>query len=235
MVSGMSSPLTLVRAVLGVSVQPALFGILLFYPPGDFAWRRAWMLIGVVLVATVASMLVLARANPALLAERFKMPVQHGQPTADKVVVLLFLAAFLGAIRFVPYDVFAWHLLPAPPLAVAGLGLVALLGGWGIITAAMRANAFAIPVVKAQAERHHVVVDRGPYAVVRHPMYAGAVLLMFGLPLWLGSTAGVLAAFVPVALLVLRIGVEERFLRGALPGYEAYETRVRWRLVPGLW
>lgn len=231
----MSSPLTLVRALLGVLVQPALFGLLLFSPPGDFGWRRAWVLIGVMFVATVASMLVLARTNPALLAERFKMPVQRGQPTADKVVVSLFLAAYLGAIRFVPYDVFAWHLLPAPPFAAAVLGLVALLAGWWIVTAAMRANAFAIPVVKAQAERHHVVVDRGPYAVVRHPMYAGAVLLMFGLPLWLGSTAGALAALVPLALLAVRIGVEERFLRAALPGYEAYETRVRWRVAPGLW
>lgn len=235
MVAEMSSPLTLVRALLGVSVQPALFGLLLFSPPGDFTWRRAWVLIGVVFVATVASMLALARANPALLAERFKMPVQRGQPTADKVVVLLFLAAFLGAVRLVPYDVFAWHLLPAPPFAVAVLGLVALLAGWWLVTAAMRANAFAIPVVKAQAERHHVVVDRGPYAVVRHPMYAGAVLLMFGLPLWLGSTAGALAALVPLALLAVRIGVEERFLRAALPGYEGYTTRVRWRVVPGLW
>ena len=231
----MSSPLMLVRVVLGVLFQPALFGLLFFYPPGELAWGRAWALIGVVLVGTIATLARLARTSPALLAERFKMPVQRGQPAADKVVVLAFVAAFFAAVRFVPYDVFAWHLLPAPPFAVALLGLTAFVAGWWVVAAALRANAFAIPVVKAQVERHQVVVDRGPYAVVRHPMYAGAVLLMLGLPLWLGSTAGVLAALVPIALLAVRIVVEERFLRRELTGYAAYATRVRSRVVPGVW
>lgn len=225
----------LVRVVLGVLFQPALFGLLFFYPPGDLAWGRAWTLIGVVLVGTIATLVALARANPALLAERFKPPVQRGQPAADKVVVLAFIAAFFAAVRFVPYDVFAWHLLPAPPFAVALLGLVTFVAGWWVVTAALRANAFAIPVVKAQAERHQVVVDHGPYAVVRHPMYAGAVLLMLGLPLWLGSTAGALAALVPIALLALRIAVEERFLGRELAGYSAYAARVRSRVLPGVW
>ena len=235
MVAVMASPLTWVRVVLGVLFQPALFGLLLLFPPGEIAWGRAWVVMGTVFVGTIATIVVLARASPDLLAERFKMPVQRGQPVADKVVVLLFIAAFFGAIRFVPYDVFAWHLLPAPPVVVAALGLGAVVGGWWLVTAALCANAFAVPVVKAQRDRRQRVIDHGPYAVVRHPMYSGAALLMIGLPLWLGSTAGALVALLPLALLVVRIAVEERFLRRELAGYPAYAARVRSRLVPGVW
>ncbi|MCC6763433.1 MAG: isoprenylcysteine carboxylmethyltransferase family protein [Deltaproteobacteria bacterium] len=223
------------RAALGALLQPALLALLLFRPPGVLAWRAAWTLVGVSLAAAIASMMVLARADPALLAERLRPPVQRGQPHADRVVVLLFVAAFFGTVRFVPWDVFALRLLPPPGAAVEVLGLGLVLAGWGIIVAAMRANAFAIPVVRSQAERGQYVVERGPYAVVRHPMYAGAALLLAGMPLWLGSTAGALVALVPIGLLVLRIGIEERFLRGALAGYDAYAARVRARLVPGVW
>lgn len=221
--------------MLAALFQPALFALVLLYPPGEIAWPRAWVLIGTIAVATIASILALARADSALLAERFGPPVQRGQPSADKAIVLLLVATFLGAVRFVPYDVFAWHVLPAPPAAVAALGLAAFGSGWWVVTAALSANPFAVPVVKAQAERGHYVVERGPYAVVRHPMYAGGALVMLGLPLWLGSTAGFLAALVPVALLALRIVFEERFLRGALSGYAAYAARVRSRLIPGVW
>jgi protein-S-isoprenylcysteine O-methyltransferase Ste14 len=148
---------------------------------------------------------------------------------------MLFLAAYLGATVFVPLDVFELRALPPPPPWLAAVGLVVFIAGWGLLTWAMRVNAFAAPVVKHQEERHQRVVDTGPYAVVRHPMYAGAVPLVLGLPLWLGSTAGALVAILPILMLVVRIGIEERFLRRELAGYEDYVRRVRWRLVPGVW
>lgn len=225
----------LATLVLGVCVQPALFALMLFGPVGTFAWPRAWVLIGIVGVASVVSLAVLMRDDSGLLAERLKPPIQRGQPTADKVVTMLFLAGYLAAIVFVPLDVFAWHVLPPPPLAVAAAGLLLFLAGWFLLTWAMHVNAFAAPIVKHQAERHQHVVDTGPYAIVRHPMYAGAVPLMLGLPLWLGSTAGALVAFLPILVLGARIAIEERFLRRELHGYDAYTRRVRWRLVPGVW
>ncbi|MEB2283122.1 MAG: hypothetical protein B6D46_03235 [Polyangiaceae bacterium UTPRO1] len=231
-----SSPLGLAaRATLGALLQPALLAVFLLYPPGTLAWRAAWVLVAVSFVAASASMLALARTQRALLIERLRPPLQRGQPGADKILVLSFAAAFFGAIRFVPYDVFMLHWLPPPGPVAAGLGLALVSAGWGLVAAAMHANAFAVPAVKAQRERGQRVVDRGPYAVVRHPMYAGAAALLVGTPLWLGSTAGVLVALVPIALLALRIALEERFLRRELPGYEAYAARVRARLVPGVW
>lgn len=225
----------LLRMVLGALLQPALCALVLFYPPGDLAWRRAWVLVAIFFGAAVASMTLLARTSPALLAARFAPPIQRGQPAADRVVVLGFIAAFAGAMRFIPYDVFVLRLLPPPGVAVSALGLALVLAGWVLVTAAMHANAFAIPVVKHQEERHQRVVDVGPYALVRHPMYAGIALVLIGMPLWLASTVGVLVALVPIAILAVRIRIEESFLRRELSGYTAYATRVASRLVPGVW
>jgi protein-S-isoprenylcysteine O-methyltransferase Ste14 len=229
------SPTMWVRLALAAVFQPSLLGLLLFYPPGRFAWWHAWVLMAVFFVATIASLVVLVRTNPTILVERFKPPLQRGQPFVDKVVVVVFIPAFLGALRFVPYDVFVLRLLPPPGTFVAAAGMVWLLAGWWIVTAALEANAFAVPVVKSQADRRQVVVDRGPYAFVRHPMYLGTALLLVGMPLWLGSSAGALAALVPIAVLAVRIGIEEGFLRRELAGYAAYTERVRYRLVPGVW
>jgi protein-S-isoprenylcysteine O-methyltransferase Ste14 len=90
-------------------------------------------------------------------------------------------------------------------------------------------------VVRHQAERQQVVIDTGLYKIVRHPMYAGGVLLMIGMPLWLESNAASLFAVVPVGTLILRIQVEERFLKRELEGYNDYTSKVRYRLIPFLW
>jgi protein-S-isoprenylcysteine O-methyltransferase Ste14 len=225
----------LTKLVLGSCLQPAIFALLLFGPAGTLAWWRAWVLIAAVAVGTVASVVALARGDQGLLAERMKPPLQPGQPWADKIVVMIFLAGFLGTIAFVPLDVFELQLLPPPGPWVSRAGLVSFLAGWGAMTWALRTNAFAAPVVKHQEARHHRVIDTGPYAVVRHPMYVGAALLLIGLPLWLQSTAGALVASIPISTLAVRIVIEERFLRRELAGYDAYTTRVRYRLIPGVW
>jgi len=89
--------------------------------------------------------------------------------------------------------------------------------------------------VKHQEERRHTVVDSGVYGVVRHPMYAGAVLLLIGMPLWLESYAAAMLASLPIGTLVLRILVEEQFLTRELKGYDTYAKTVRYRLIPFLW
>jgi protein-S-isoprenylcysteine O-methyltransferase Ste14 len=223
------------KLILGVLGNVAIFGGLLFLSAGTLGWWRAWGFLGVVFVGAVASTVGVLRANRALLEERFKPPVQKGQPRADQIVVLLLIAAFLGEIVFIPLDVFRLHLITKPGTFVSSSGLALFVAGWWIMTLALRENAFAVPVVKYQEERQHTVVDSGVYSVVRHPMYAGAVLMLVGMPLWLESYAAALLASVPIGTLVLRILVEERFLRRELQGYDAYTERVRYRLIPFLW
>jgi protein-S-isoprenylcysteine O-methyltransferase Ste14 len=132
-------------------------------------------------------------------------------------------------------DAFHWHVLPRPPFVLAAVGLVLFVLGWTIIAVALRENPFAVTVVRLQDDRRHTVVDTGIYSVVRHPMYAGNPLVNVGLSLWLGSYAAALFAVIPLALLMVRIGLEERFLQRELPGYGEYAARVSYRMLPGLW
>ena len=213
----------------------AIFGGLLFLPTRNLSWWRAWVFLGVVLVGATASTVSVRRASRALLEERFKSPVQEGQPLADKIIVILLIAAFVGVIAFIPLDVFRLHLMARPNRFVSSAGLILFVAGWWVMTLALRANPFAALVVKHQEDRRQVAIDSGLYSLVRHPMYAGAVMLFVGMPLWLESYAATILAGIPGGLLVLRIHIEERFLRRELPGYDVYARRVRYRLIPRLW
>lgn len=225
----------LLRLAGGLVYSVAFFGAPLFLGAWTFHWPRAWIFLGVVLALAALSMLTVFWTRPELLSERYGAPLQKEQPLADKLVTLLLVGSFFGAILFIPLDVFHFHLLGGTAPWVAALGLALFVGGWIVEALVLRANAFAAPVVKLQAERGHRVIDTGPYAIVRHPMYAGALPLMIGMPLWLGSVAGVLGFAVPIAAMVLRLRIEERFLRRELEGYEAYTRKIPWRLVPGVW
>lgn len=214
----------------------AVVAIALFGAAGTLAWPRAWVLLAVLLVVRVAAAIAVFRVNPALLRERATVLLHRDQPWPDRVILLAFMAtAFLGVPVVAALDVFRWHALPSPALWLASIGLVLFALGWIIIALALRTNAFAVTVVRLQNERQHAVVDTGVYSVVRHPMYAGNPFVHVGLSLWLGSYTAVLFAAFPLGLLMVRIALEERFLRRELPGYREYAERVRYRVVPGIW
>jgi protein-S-isoprenylcysteine O-methyltransferase Ste14 len=223
------------KLVGGVVYSVVIFGGLLFLGAWTLHWLRAWVFVTVVLVASALTMFGIFPTRPDLLDERYKAPVQRQQPIADAFVTLLLGGSFLGLILFVPLDVFHLHLLGTTSIGVGAVGLVLFAGGWTILALALRENAFAAPIVKVQQDRGQVVVQTGPYRFVRHPMYAGAIPVMTGMPLWLGSVAGVLAAAVPLTFVILRLLIEERVLRAELPGYAEYMRKVRWRIVPFVW
>jgi protein-S-isoprenylcysteine O-methyltransferase Ste14 len=213
-----------------------LVAILLFLAAGTVAWWRAWVLLAVLLLVRAAGALAVYRVNPDLLRERARLPIHTDQLRADRVLLLGVLATgFLGLPMLAGLDVFRWHLLRAPAPAIAGVGLLLFALGWSIKHLALRANAFAVSVVRLQSERAHTVIDSGPYSVVRHPFYAADPLILVGLSLWLGSFIAAFVAVVPICLMVMRLRLEEDFLRRELPGYTAYADRVRSRLIPGIW
>ena len=218
--------------IIGVLAEGLLFGSATFLPAGTFDWPRAWIFVGVVMVAAGLTILALPES---LLRERLKGPLQKNQPLVDKIILPVFMASYAASLVFSSLDVFRYRLLPSPPLALSIVGLALYAFGWWLSAAAMMENSFATTVVRLQEERGHRLVDTGPYRVVRHPMYSGLLPMAFGAPLWLGSYAGAIASIVPCALLAIRIVFEERFLRRELPGYEEYGQRTRYRLIPGVW
>ena len=219
------------KLIAAVTARTTVLGALLFFSAGTLAWWRGWVFLAVMFAATATMML---GVNQDLVAERLKGPFQRGS-RSDKILAVALIPAMAGQFVFIGLDVSRLHLLGKPNVMVSSLGLALCIAGFWIMHVGMRENAFATTVVRYQEERGQVVVDTGPYHVVRHPMYSGAVLLFVGMPLWLQSSAGALLAIVLIGLFVLRIIIEEGLLRRELPGYAAYAERVRYRLIPFLW
>jgi protein-S-isoprenylcysteine O-methyltransferase Ste14 len=222
--------------MLRLLADTALVAILLFISAGTFAWRQAWVLLAMMLLVRAVGALAVYRVNPGLMRERARLPIHEEQHGLDRALLFAVLATgFLGLPIIAGLDAFRWHALPEPEIALARVGLLLFALGWSIKSLALRANAFAVAVVRLQSERAHIVADSGPYAIVRHPFYAADPLILVGLSLWLESYVAALVAVVPIALMVVRLQAEERFLRRELSGYTAYTERVRFRLIPGIW
>ncbi len=227
--------MSLVRLLTGIISVAAIYGFSLFLPAGTLHWWRAWVLLGLTVLSTTISTVYLSSTSPDIVKERWKPPIQKGQPLADRLLVSLFILLYIGTVVITPLDVFRWHLLPKPGAVISSLGLAFYLASWFFITRVLRENAFASAAVRYQEERQHRVIDTGPYSIVRHPMYAGSIPLVLGLPLWLGSYAATLLGLLVCFVMSTRVRLEEKFLIRELPGYADYVHKVRWRLLPGVW
>lgn len=218
------------RAIIATIVFNLLLVAALFVPARRLDWPMGWAFVGFLLAVALVGFLVL----PAeLIAERTR-----GQPDARPLDVLIaglaFVLLYPGTLIVCGWDFrFGWS--PTIPTPVQWSSFVLLVAGYGFSLWAARSNPFFSTVVRIQRERGHHVVDRGPYALVRHPGYAGPIIGHLALPLALGSLWGVIPAVLGCAFLVLRTAYEDRTLAGELDGYREYQQRVRWRLVPHLW
>ena len=226
----------MLKVFVRLVADAALVATALFVSAGTVAWPRAWVLLAVLVVVRMVTAVAVYRVNPALLQERAKLPLHGDQPWSDKLLLLLVISTgFIGLPAVAGCDVFRWQVLPRPATLVSALGLVLFTLGWIIKAIALRANAFATSVVRLQRERRHAVVDTGVYAIVRHPFYAATPLVFVGLCLWLQSYTAAILAVVPTAFVLVRLGLEDHFLRRELPGYIEYAERVPRRLLPGIW
>ncbi len=212
----------------------ALIGVLLFVPAGTLDWPAGWVFLAEFIVGGAAVTWWLARHDPGLLKERMGGAFQKGQSLADKVFMTFMLLAWYGWIVLMALDARRWR-FSHMPVALNAVGALLIPLGFLFVLRVFRENSFAAPVIRIQAERGQHVIDTGPYAIVRHPMYAGASLYLLEMPLLLGSWLGLLAMPVLILALALRIFIEEAALRQGIPGYDAYAARVRWRLIPGIW
>ena len=226
----------MLRIVIRLVVDAAIIACLLLLSAGTLIWWRAWLLVAVMLVIRTVGALAVYQVNPTLLQERAKLPLHGDQPWTDRLLVLgILTTGFAGLPIVAGLDAFHWHLLTPPAATASAAGLVLFALGWCLKSLALRANAFAVPVVRVQTERAHAIADAGVYSVVRHPFYAADPLIFVGLGLWLESYVAVFFAAIPVTLMVIRLHLEEEFLRRELPGYNEYMLRVPHRLIPGIW
>jgi protein-S-isoprenylcysteine O-methyltransferase Ste14 len=219
------------KAWLSVAALAVVMAVLLFVPAGTLRYWQAW---GYLLVFVGASALVtldLLRNDRALLERRMK-----GGPTAEqrplqKLIMLAAAACFVALLVVPSLDHrFAWSSVPTV-LVIAGDALVAI--GFYLIARVYRENSFTAATIEVMQDQ--TVISTGPYAVVRHPMYASSLLYLLGTPLALGSYWGFVPAAAMIPLLVCRLLDEERLLARNLPGYTDYQQRVRRRLLPFVW
>lgn len=225
----------LIKGLLGALFQIALFAVLLFLPAGTWNWPRAILFLIVYGLLLLVSTVVLARLAPASLEARLTAPIDKSQPMADRVVSLFLFLSFIAWFVLIPIDVFHLQLLPPPHFTVSVFGAALFLAGFGILITALFQNAFAVPIVRDQAERGQVLIDTGLYARVRHPMYSGFLLFLIGIALWLESYASLLALPFFFVFVIARIFVEEKTLQETLPGYVEYMAKVRYRLISFVW
>jgi protein-S-isoprenylcysteine O-methyltransferase Ste14 len=222
------------KAWTAVTVEFLIMGLMLFGAAGTWAWAAGWVWMAIMFGLTLYALSVLINKDPALLEERMKGPIQKGQKGWDKFVLTIFLTLATLWLPLMAIDAVRLHLSNIPiwwQIAGAILTAVSGTGMYVVLTV----NTFAAPVVKIQTERAHHVIDTGPYAIVRHPMYAAALLYFPATALLLGSAYGLLLAVVLDLMLVLRTALEDKTLHQELPGYPEYASRVRFRLVPFIW
>ena len=212
----------------------ALMAMLLFVPAGTLHWPAAWVLLAELGILGFASGLWLAWTDPDLLRERMSPFVQRDQEASDRTLMKIISIAFVVWLVFMPLDAcrFGWSHVP---LWVRWIGAIAIAVSLAIVHWTVLENRYAVVVVRIQRERGQHVITTGPYRFVRHPMYAGAILLFVGTPLLLGSWYGLIGAAIIMALFCVRITIEERTLRAELEGYTEYAVGVPYRLIPGVW
>ncbi len=211
-----------------------ILAALLFLPAGTLRWPQAWALLAELGALSLAIGLWLARHDPALLRERLRSPVQRGQKRWDRIGVVGLLLFWCAWCVLMALDARRFHGSNVP-LGLQLLGAAGIAFGTYVSGLVFRENSFAAAVVKVQRERGHKVVVTGPYRIVRHPMYAGALFVLIGIPLLLGSWWGLALSPILMIGLAVRSVLEERVLEAELGGYAAYKVIVRYRLIPFIW
>ncbi|MBX4906036.1 MULTISPECIES: isoprenylcysteine carboxylmethyltransferase family protein [Rhizobium] len=215
-----------------LAITVAVMIVALFWPAGTFAWPRGWIFLGLFVALTAIALVWIWRTNPELFAARSRY--QKGTKRWDAVVATLTIILFAAILPVGAFDDGRFHWAPQPWWVVV-LGYLVMSAGYLGLTWAQSVNRHFEPTVRIQTDRDHKVIDSGPYAVIRHPGYATAILLAAGTALSLAS----IYALIPVGLLVVvlfgRTLGEEAELRKGLEGYAEYMERVRWRWIPGVW
>jgi protein-S-isoprenylcysteine O-methyltransferase Ste14 len=219
------------KAWVGLGKFVVSLAAMVFLPAWTVNYWQGWVFLAAFCVPTALVGMYLMKHDPVLLERRLKGGPRFEKQGRQKTIQGLATIAFVVLSGFPGVDHrFGWSHVP---WSVVALGNVLTVAGLVLIFFVFKANSFTSSTIAVHEGQS--VVDTGPYAEVRHPMYAGALITLWGTPLALGSWWGLLMA-VPITLVVAwRLLEEERFLVKSLPGYAEYREKVKHRLVPGVW
>ena len=220
-----------IRAIRSTFLGAIVMAALTFLPAGTLNYWQGWVFFALFFVASSAIGIYLAIYNPVLLERRMSVGPTAEKETSQKLITLFAFLGFIALLVFPALDYrFKWS--PVPPyVSVAGDVLVAL--GFLLTFIVILQNDYAASTI--QVAEGQKVVSTGLYAYVRHPMYAGVLPMLVGIPLALGSWWGLFGLVLIVPGLIWRLIDEEKFLHKNLPGYTDYVNKVKYRLIPFLY
>jgi protein-S-isoprenylcysteine O-methyltransferase Ste14 len=218
------------KAWLGIFFLAMAMGLLLFISAGTILYWQAWGYLAVFFGSSIYTTIYLLKNDPALLKRRLSGGPTAEKRTIEKIIMFFTSAGFIAMLVISGLDHrFKWSSMPLY-LVIVGDVLTAL--GFYIIFKVYKENTFASATI--QVAEGQKVISTGPYAIVRHPMYAGGLLYILGMPLALGSFRALLVLPVIFLFLIWRLFDEERLLSKELPGYKEYTEKVHWHLIPGI-
>lgn len=210
----------------------AALGLILAALAGRIGYWRGWGFAALNL-AVVAGLSAAVAGRPVDIAAR--MRAGRGGPRWDRAIMALFYPLNLAVPVVAALDAGRFRWTSSPGAAVTAAAAAIYAGSAALHLWSILSNRFYIGSVRVMTDRGHTAQTDGPYRVIRHPGYAGIIGMMLCAALVLGSRAALIPAAGVAALLVARTALEDATLRRSLPGYDAYASRVRYRLLPGLW
>jgi protein-S-isoprenylcysteine O-methyltransferase Ste14 len=207
-------------------------GAMLFISAGTLTWIWAWVFLGIYFLSVFVNAIFMIRTNLETIAER---GTARGWKNWDKVVsggwgLMQYL--FIPLVAGLDHR-FGWT--PAPGIAWNFVGAGIFAAGLGLFSWAMITNAFFSTAVRIQNERGQTVCRSGPYRIVRHPGYTGAIFQSLGISILLSSCWALVPGAIAAGFLLMRTYLEDRTLKTELKGYQEYARHVRFRIIPGLW
>ena len=218
------------KAVANTTTVALVSAVLVFALTRWMGWSLGWVYVWLCVAASVINLFCALRWNPVLIGRR--MGFAKGTKSWDLVWFALFLPIMI-AVYAIAIMESGW--VSMAPDGAWLLGLMMFITGWVLLIWCHIVNPFLEKTVRIQTDHGHRVIETGPYAYVRHPFYVGIVLYLFSAPLMLMSNWAFIPAILASVSLVIRTILEDRTRYRELPGYADYSTRVRARLIPGIW
>lgn len=219
------------KTILGFGNLILFLAVALFAPAWTLHFWQAWLYLFLFASSSAVITIYLWNRDQALLSRRLSAGPVAEKSRAQRAIQLFASIVFLG-ILVVPSLDHRFSRSHVPIWAVL-VGDVLVVLGFFIVFKVFRVNTFTSATVEVTEQQ--TVISTGPYALVRHPMYSGALVMLLGTPLALASWWGLVVFVLMVAVIVIRLLDEEKLLLDELSGYRDYAAKVRYRLMPAVW